>query len=31
MSTFPLGANKPIDDIEATSLAATKWDLDELV
>ena len=31
MSTFPWGANKPIEDIEATLLAATKWALDELV
>jgi hypothetical protein len=31
MSTFPLGANKPIEDIEATLLAATKRALDELV
>jgi len=31
MSTFPWGANKPTEDIEATLLAATKWALDELV
>jgi hypothetical protein len=31
MSTFPMGANKPIEDIEATMLAATKSALDELV
>ena len=26
-----MGANKPIEDIEATLLAATKWALDEFV
>jgi hypothetical protein len=31
MSTSPMGANKPIEDIEATLLAATKLALDELV
>jgi hypothetical protein len=31
MSTTPTGANKPIEDIEATLLAATKSALDELV
>ena len=31
MSTSPMGANKPIEDIEATLLAATKSALDELV
>jgi hypothetical protein len=31
MSTFPWRENKPIEDIEATLLAATKWALDELV
>jgi hypothetical protein len=30
MSTSPIGANKPIEDIEATLLAATKSALDEL-
>jgi hypothetical protein len=28
---LPLGANKPIEDIEASLLAATRWALDELV
>ena len=31
MSTSPMGADKPIEDIEATLLAATKSALDELV
>jgi hypothetical protein len=31
MSISPMGANKPIEDIEATLLAATKSALDELV
>jgi hypothetical protein len=31
MSTSSMGANKPIEDIEATLLAATKSALDELV
>src|SRR6201989_2077543 len=31
MSISPTGANKPIEDIEATLLAATKLALDELV
>jgi len=31
MSTPPSAANKPIEDIEATLLAATKLALDELV
>ena len=31
MSTSPMGANKPIEDIEASLLAATKSALDELV
>jgi hypothetical protein len=31
MSTSPMGANRPIEDIEATLLAATKSALDELV
>jgi len=31
MSTFPMGANKPIEGIEATLLAATKSALDEFV
>jgi hypothetical protein len=31
MSTSPMGANKPIEDIEATLLAAMKSALDELV
>jgi hypothetical protein len=31
MSTFPMGANKPIEETEATLLAATKSALDELV
>ena len=31
MSNFLMGANKPIEDIEATRLAATKSALDELV
>ena len=31
MSTSPMGANKSIEDIEATLLAATKSALDELV
>jgi NAD(P)H-dependent FMN reductase len=31
MSTSPMGANKPIEDIEAHLLAATKTALDELV
>ena len=31
MSTSPMGANKPIEDIEAHLLAATKSALDELV
>ena len=31
MSTSPIGTNKPIEDIEATLLAATKSALDELV
>jgi len=31
MSTSPMGANKPIEDIEASLLAATKAALDELV
>ena len=31
MSTSPMGANKPFEDIEATLLAATKSALDELV
>jgi len=31
MSTFPMGANKPIEGIEATLLAATKLALHELV
>jgi len=26
-----MGANKPIEDIEASLLAATKWALDELL
>jgi hypothetical protein len=30
MSTFSMSANKLIEDIEATLLAATKWALDEL-
>jgi len=30
-STSPMGANKPIEDIEASLLAATKSALDELV
>ena len=30
MSTSPMGANKPIEGIEATLLAATKSALDEL-
>jgi hypothetical protein len=31
MSTSPMGANKPIEDIKAGLLAATKSALDELV
>jgi hypothetical protein len=31
MSTFPLGANKAIEDIEATLLTAAKWALDDFV
>jgi len=31
MSTSPMGANKAIEDIEATPLAATMSALDELV
>jgi hypothetical protein len=31
MSTSPMGANKPIEDIEATLLAATKSALDDFV
>ncbi|MHC2538630.1 hypothetical protein [Bradyrhizobium diazoefficiens] len=31
MSTSPMGANEPIEDIEATLLAAKKSALDELV
>jgi hypothetical protein len=31
MSTAPKGTNKPIEDIEASLLAATKSALDELV
>jgi hypothetical protein len=31
MSTSPMGANKPIEDIEAHLLASTKSALDELV
>jgi NAD(P)H-dependent FMN reductase len=31
MSTSPMGANKPIEDIEASLLATTKSALDELV
>jgi hypothetical protein len=31
MSISPMGANMPIEDIEATLLAATKSALDELV
>ena len=31
MSTSPMGANKPIEDIEATLLAATKSALNEFV
>jgi hypothetical protein len=31
MSTSPMGANKPIEDIEASLLGATKTALDELV
>ena len=31
MSTSPMGANKPIEDIEASLLAAAKSALDELV
>ena len=31
MSTSPMGANTPIEDLEATLLAATKSALDELV
>jgi NAD(P)H-dependent FMN reductase len=31
MSTSPMGANKPIEDIEASLIAATKSALDELV
>jgi hypothetical protein len=31
MSTSPMGANKPIEDIDATLLAATKSALDQLV
>ena len=30
MSTSPMGANKPIEDIEASLLAAKKSALDEL-
>ncbi|MFM0557434.1 hypothetical protein P0D69_41810 [Paraburkholderia sediminicola] len=30
MSTSPMGANKPIEDIEASLLAGTKMALDEL-
>jgi len=30
MSTFSMGANKLIEDIEATLLAATNWALAEL-
>ena len=31
MSTSPMGANKPIEDIEASLLGAAKTALDELV
>jgi hypothetical protein len=31
MSTSPMGASKPIEDIEATLLAATKLALDDFV
>jgi hypothetical protein len=31
MLTSPMGANKPVEDIEATPFAATKSALDELV